>query len=376
MFADVTLRVTDRIELAGGIRYTRDDKRSGFTAAVLNGRSILGGFIGALGQPAATRTALLGALAVPGAATIPPSAAYPVPLFGLGAQPTAGNGQTQSADLDNDGFSWRATARYKPSDVASLYATYARGRRPSILAPSAPAAPFGAVRFATLPEETVDSFEIGAKTATMDRRLFVDGSIFYYKYRNFQTTEQQGTVFVTTNAGKAKSYGFEGQARWLPTDEVTLFATYAHNHSRFQSGIREGNRFRLSPAHAASAGAILGVPLGGDAGRITLTPSVTFQSRIYFDDDNDLPALQQPPRALVADNVQDETQAAYALVNARVGYQAAAGWQLEAFVENAFNTHYVNDAGNTGDGIGLPTFIAGNPRFYGVAATFRFGGAR
>lgn len=376
VFGDVTLRVTDRVELTGGLRYTRDDKRSGFTAAVLNGRSILGGFIGALSQPAATRAALLGALAVPGAAAIPPSAAFPVPLFGLGAQPTAGNGQVQYAELDNDGFSWRATARYKPSEAASLYATYARGRRPAILSPSAPAAPLGAVRFAQLPEETVDSFEVGAKTATMGRRLFVDGSVFYYRYNNFQTTEQQGTVFVTTNAGKAQSYGFEGQARWVPTDDVSLFASYAYNHSRFDSGIRQGNRFRLSPDHAASAGAILGVPLGPDAGRITLTPSVTFQSRVYFDDDNDLPALQQPPRALVADNVQDETQRGYALVNARVGYEAPGGWQVEAFVENAFDRKYINDAGNTGDALGLPTFIAGNPRFYGVAATFRFGGAR
>lgn len=376
IFGDVTIRVTDRFEIGGGIRYTRDDKRSGFTSAVLNGRSILGGVIGALAQPAATRTALLGALAAPGAANIPTSATYPVPLFGLGAQPTAGNGQLQTGELDNDGFSWRATARYKPSDQASLYATYARGRRPAILAASAPTVPGGAVRFAALPEETVDSYEVGAKTALMDRRLFVDGSAFFYKYRNFQTTEQQGTIFVTTNAGRAESYGFEGQARYVPNDNVSLFATYAYNHSRFKSGIREGNRFRLSPDHAASAGAILGVPLGPDAGRVTFTPSVTWQSRVYFDDDNDLPALQQPPRALVADNIRDETQGGYALVNARLGYELPSGIQIEAFVENAFNKKYINDAGNTGDGLGLPTFIAGNPRFYGVAATLRFGGQR
>jgi iron complex outermembrane receptor protein len=32
----------------------------------------------------------------------------------------------------------------------------------------------------------------------------------------------------------------------------------------------------------------------------------------------------------------------------------------------------VKDAGNTGDVIGFPTFIAGEPRMYGVQATFRF----
>ncbi|WP_164066747.1 hypothetical protein, partial [Serratia marcescens] len=70
-----------------------DAKTTGFSSAVSNGRSILGGFIGALSQPAATRTALLGALAVPGAANIPTSALYPVPMFGLGLQPTGTNGQ-------------------------------------------------------------------------------------------------------------------------------------------------------------------------------------------------------------------------------------------------------------------------------------------
>lgn len=375
LFGDVTVRVSDRFELGAGLRYSHDDKRSTYSAAVLNGRSILGGFIGALSQPAAVRTALLQALAVPGAAAIPTSAAYPVPLFGLGAQPTAGNGGTDAATLQNGGFSWRLTARYIPSDDLSLYATYARGRRPEILSPSGPSAPLGATRFAVLPSETVDSFEVGAKSALADRTLFVDGALFYYRYNNFQTTVQQGTQFVTTNAGKAESYGFEGQVRWVPNDTISLFATYAYNHSRFKTGVRNGNRFRLSPDHSASLGAILTVPAG--PGSVTFTPSLTWQSKIFFDDDNDRPDLQQPPAALVADNVQDELQGAYALVNARLGYEAPGGrWRVEGFVENLFDRKYIMDAGNTGDSLGLPTFIAGAPRYYGLSFSFRFGGAR
>ncbi|MBL7466247.1 TonB-dependent receptor, partial [Escherichia coli] len=64
LFGDVTFNVTDRFEVGGGIRWSHDAKTTGFSSAVSNGRSILGGFIGALSQPAATRTALLGALAV------------------------------------------------------------------------------------------------------------------------------------------------------------------------------------------------------------------------------------------------------------------------------------------------------------------------
>jgi iron complex outermembrane receptor protein len=373
LFGDVTLRLSDQFEVGGGLRYSHDDKRSTYTAAMLNGRSILGGFIGALSQPAAVRTALLQALAAPGAATIPPSAAYPVPLFGLGAQPTANNGDTDSAEHQNGGFSWRLTARYIPSEDVSVYATYARGRRPEILSPSGPGAPFGATRFSVLPSETVDSFEIGTKLALLDRSLFLDGAAFFYNYDNFQTTVQQGTQFVVTNAGKAESYGFEGQLRWVPNDTLSLFATYAYNHSRFKTGVRDGNSFRLSPDHSASIGAIVFVPAG--PGRISFSPSLTVQSRIFFDDDNDRPDLQQPPAALVADNLQDEYQKGYALANARLGYEARDGrWRIEGFVENLFDRKYIMDAGNTGDSLGLPTFIAGVPRFYGISASFRFGG--
>ncbi len=371
VFGDVTIRVTDQFEIGGGLRYTHDDKRSWYSASVVNGRSILGGLIGALSQPAAVRDQLLVALATPGAANIPPSALFPVPLFGITSQPTIGNGAVESADLSNGGFSWRATARYAPSRDLSVYATYARGRRPQILAVSGPSAPFGPTSFEVLPSETVDSFEVGAKAALLDRTLFADGAVFFYQYDNFQTTVLQGTQFIPTNAGKAESYGFEGQLRWVPSDMVTLFATYGYNHSRFKAGIRDGNRFRLSPDHLASAGAIVGVPAG--PGKVTFSPSVTWQSKVFFDDDNDRSDLQQPPARLVADTIVDELQNGYALVNARLGYAAKDdAWRIEAFIENAFDKNYVIDAGNSGDNLGLPTFIAGTPRFYGVALSGRF----
>lgn len=370
LFADATFKLTDSFEIGGGIRWTHDDKTTGYESAVLNGRSILGGFIGALSQPAATRTALLQALAVPGAANIPASALFPVPLFGLGAQPTGTNGQRYDADHKDDGFTWRAVARYELSPEASLYANYARGRRPEILSVAPPSAPGGAARFSVLPSETVDSYEIGAKTALADRTLFLDGSLFYYRYKNFQTTEQQGTVFVTVNAGRAESYGFEGQLNWRPAEWANVFGTHAWNHSRFASGARDGNRFRLSPDHSASFGVALSVPAGPV--KIDFTPSVTWQSEVFFDDDNDLPALQV--NNLAPDTVQDERQGSYALVDARLGLETADGrWRIEGFVINLLDQAYIKDAGNTGDSIGMPTFIGGEPRMYGVALSLRLG---
>lgn len=372
IFGDLTFQATERLELGVGLRYSRDEKTASGSAQVLNGRSILGGFIGALGQPAATRTALLTALAVPGAANIPPSALYPLPLFGLGVQPTAGNGGVFDQDLKDDGFTWRATARYAVSDDASVYANYARGRRPRVLAGRPPSAPGGVPIFDALKAETVDSFEIGAKAERLaDGRLSLEGALFHYAYRNFQTTEQVGTTFVTTNAGEAKAFGFEGQARFAATDFLDVFATYAYNHARFETGVRDGNRMRLSPDHSASFGADLHFPVLG--GEMSIRPAYTWQSKVFFDDDNDLPALQQPPRALIADNIQDEFQKAYGLVNLRLDYRPAnSNWAVGGFVTNLLNETYVKDAGNVGDSVGLATFIAGEPRFWGVTLSYRY----
>jgi outer membrane receptor protein involved in Fe transport len=368
LYGDVTFKATDSLELTAGLRYTRDDRRSGFASSVINGRSVLGGVIGALSQPAAVRAALLGGLSAPGAAFIPTSQAFPIPMFGLFSQPSgAGDGVLQTTDFTDEGFTWRVSAKQALGEDANLYATYARGRRPKVMSPAAPAAPGGAVKFTEVDAETVDSFEVGAKARTFDGRLTLDGAVYRYAYKNFQTTIQQNAQLVTANAGEAKAYGFEGQASLAAAQGLTFTATYAYNHSRFGNGLFEGNRFRLSPDHTASLGADWRI--AAPDGEFSVRPLLTWQSKVFFDDDNDIKALQSDN--LVPDAGQDELQSGYGLANLRVGYAATAGWSVEAFVTNLFNKRYLKDAGNTGDTFGIPTFIAGEPRFFGLSVAFR-----
>ncbi len=151
-------------------------------------------------------------------------------------------------------------------------------------------------------------------------------------------------------------------------DWADLFGTYAYSHGRFASGIFKGNQFRLSPDHKLS----LGLSLRQDAlgGRFTLTPSFTWQSKIFFDDDNDIPALQTSH--ILPDTKQDEFQKSYGLVNVRLTYQPeGTNWTVGVFGNNLFDQKYIKDAGNTGDAFGIPTFIAGEPRFYGVSFSIR-----
>lgn len=385
VFGDLTYRFTDRFEMSAGLRWTQDEKTTGLSNSVENGRSIAGGLIAVqtLGARAAALAAagdlagasalqaqigqLLVLLATPGAANLP--LASGLPLFGLTAQPTANNGDFIYQDHDDDGLTWRVTARYAVSDDASVYANYARGRRPEVLSVGAPSVPLGAPTFNVIDAETVDSYELGAKTALMDGRLRLDGAAFYYAYENFQTTEQVGTTFITVNAGEAKAYGFEGQAFFTVTPDFDLFGTYGYNHSRFESGARDGNSFRLSPDHMASIGAVWRLPVAD--GALEFQPTYTWQSKVFFDDDNDRSVLQTGN--FVPDTVQDEFQDSYGLLNLRIRYVPNSGnWGVEAFGDNILDEEYIKDAGNTGDALGLPTFIAGRGASYGVGFTVRY----
>lgn len=367
LFGDLTFKATERLEFSGGLRYTRDDKTTGYASSV-DRRSVAGGLLAIIqgAVPAVQVPTLLGALANPAIGQLPPSM---VPLFGITAQPTANNGDFVYADHEDDGFTWRLTARYALSDDASVYANYARGRRPEVLSVSGPSAPLAAPTFKVVDSETVDSFEVGSKFALQEGRLRFDVAGFYYAYDNFQTTVQEGTRFITTNAGEATSYGLETQVFWMANDALDVFATYGWNHSRFEAGIYDGNRFRLSPDHMASIGATWRIAAGN--GTVEVQPSYTWQSKVFFDDNNDIPALQT--QNFVPDLIQDEYQDAYGLLNLRVRYQPASeNWAIEAFGENLLDEEYVKDAGNTGDALGLPTFIAGRPATYGVAFTVRY----
>lgn len=372
LFADATFEVTDKLEISAGLRYTHDDKDSGYGASV-GQRSVLGGVVGAamLYRQGLTgqANAILGALASPAAHSLPASA---LPMFGLTFQPTAANGEMQTQSLKDDGFTWRLVARYALTEDANLYASYARGRRPEVLAATSPGAPYGAANFDAVDAETVDSFEVGGKFALMGGRLRLDGSVFYYTYENFQTLEQRGTTIVPTNAGEAKAYGFEGQAEWRITSSFDLYATYAYNHARFEGGAYDGNHFRLSPDHSLSLAASWKIDALG--GQFDIRPSYSWRSKMFFDDNNDRPDLQTTAAGkLVADTVQDEYQDGMGLLDLRVSYRPSGGnWTLGAFATNLTDEEYIIDAGNTGDSLGLPTFIAGAPRMAGVSVNWKY----
>jgi outer membrane receptor protein involved in Fe transport len=314
---------------------------------------------------------MLAVLATPGASSLTTVPVSVLPDFAFATQPTANNGDRFYKPYTDDGFTWRATARYTLAPQSSVYVTYARGRRPMQYAPTSPASPYGAATFTMVAAETVDSYEAGYKTLALDGRLRLDTSIYMYQYSNFRTNVRNGTQTVPTNGGKANAYGVETAADWMVFDWADIFVTYAYGRARFGGeSIYKGDMFRLTPDHKLSVGASLTQNLFG--GVFTFAPTYTWQSKMFFDDNNDRPDLQTTATNIIADTVQDELQKAYGLMNLKLTYQPEnAPWSVSAFANNVLDQKFIKDAGNSGDTFGLPTFIAGEPRFIGASLSVK-----
>jgi len=383
IYADVTIEITPKLEVSAGLRYTTEDKTAGLATFQPNGRSVLGAVLGALGlagtvsptAPLAQQQAIIGQsigllqlASAPGAAAIPTSAAFPLPNFGIAAQPTAAAFRSETFS----GFTWRAVAKYQPYEDFTVFASYARGRRPEVIDPAFPAAPGAPIEFSVLSEETVDSFEVGFKARALDGQLSVDGNAFYYMYDDFVTTEVVAGDIISINAGEAKSVGVELASRWAPIERFQVFANYGYNRARFQTGARDGNVFRLSPDHKLAVGADAFYPAPG--GEFFLRPTWIWQSTVFFDDDNDEPELQSTRLSpAFSDFSVNEFQDGYGVLNIRGGYRSQRhGWALEGFVENALDAEFIIDAGNVGDSFGIPTLIRGPGRLFGLRVSANY----
>lgn len=320
IYGDGTWEASNRLSLTAGLRWTHDDKTSTVVGTLPNGPSTL------------TRG-------------------------GIFFQPTA-NGATLSTDGRFSGLSWRMAANYALGDAVNAYLTYGRGRR----SPALNIVASGTCSVA--PAEIVNSYEAGLKARALGGRISFDGSLYYYDYSNFQTVKTINGTLTTVNAGAAEAYGFEGQVQAKPAHWATLFANYSYNHARLTSGDYDGNRFRNAPDHTFSLGAFLTAPIGGT--ELYFNPAYSWQSKFFFDDDNDKTALQP------ADFRVDEFQKSYGLLNLRLGLRAAdERWGVELALKNALNQDYVIDAGNTGDNFGIPSFIAGQPRMFSAELKFK-----
>lgn len=320
VFADATFIPTPRLEINVGGRWLTENRFSGISNNIPN-------------------SVITGGTLIPG---------------GINT-----NGQVLSASGSFDAFLPRANVLFRATDTVNLYATYSRGRRsPVVQVNAGRTAGVLTPNVRVFPAELIDNFEVGIKGA-IGKLNFSIGA-YLMKYKDFQiTVVRPGLPSIIENAD-ATNKGVEAEFSAAISRNLSLFANGSYIDARVNDDPRfgqfAGDRFRLQSQWQAAAGGTVRVPLG-DKLELFATPTVTHRSSVSFELPNN-PITSQGP---------------VTLVNLRAGIRDPdAKWEIIGFANNLLNDEYLMDAGNTGGAFGIPTFIRGLPRLFGVEAVYRF----
>ena len=323
VFADGTFIPTPRLEITAGARLLIEQRKSGYSTVQPNST-----LLAALG----VRTSLLGVANT--------------------------NGAIFTAQKSFTAVLPRFNALYRLTDSINLYATISKGRRSPVV--QLAAATVGGVvvpNLQVVPDEVVWNYEAGIKGKVGP----FSGSlgVFYQEYNRFQVSVTANGVTTTQSAGKAQNPGVEAEAALKLGRLLTLFGNFAYVDGKIANnvsyGVFSGAQFRLQPKYSASGGATFRMPVGGFT--FYATPSATYQSKVFF---------ELPNSAAIS-------QGGYALVNIRAGVELADGkYRIGGFARNLLDRKYLIDAGNTGGGFGIPSYIRGEPGVYGVEIGGKF----
>jgi iron complex outermembrane receptor protein len=258
-------------------------------------------------------------------------------------------------------FSPMASLSYRPTDDLMGYARYAR----SFKSGGWNADYVRSVKDIAFDDESVDAFEIGVKSTFFDRRLRLNVAAYLSKHKDYQVFSfvqlaNGGTALNVSNAGSLTSKGIEVEAQAVPTDWLSLFATYGYNDAVFDSfadgggpGVDfDGNRAADAPRHNLNLGVATNFDLG--FGVLVVQGDYNYRSDFFSNPDN-LPI-----------NLNNSLQQ----VNFRAGLErgrvSVFGWLRNAFdaTETIFNSRSF---------LALPRVEYNDPRTYGLTVKFSFG---
>lgn len=321
-FADGTYKITPKLGLTGGIRLSYENQKGSYQAAASAQPSIFGQLMN--GSPNLLSPVSAGKI---------------------------------SASKDYFSYVGRLALNYM-FDRNNIYASVSRGRRPGVVSilPS---------ETTYLQPEIIWSYETGIKGNVLQGKLNYDFTMFYYDWNHFQTTSLktiEGSLtpqYQADDAGKAHSFGIETGLKYRFLPQLSAFANYAYIDGKFNEKDEDGNpqeyagnRFRLTPKHTFSVGIDANIPMKGGK-TIFFRPAYSYKSKVYFEDDN----------------TELLSQKGYGLFNytAGIGFKMNKMYcEVSTYGKNAFDKKYIIDAGNSGNTIGMPTFVGGSPSQYGV----------
>ena len=294
--------------------------------------------------------------------------------FPFGVAPTIPRQKDSISDSD---VSPTLGARWAVTPDANLYLTASRGFKSggwnldNITSNSIRS--FSQVRFDA---ESAWSYELGAKSTWLDKRLSLNASLYRLEYDDLQAVQLVqvlggggAVVAVVSNAATARSQGAEVEMSWRPVPNLLLAlgagyadATYSDYVDRTAGGAAldfTGNRLDNAPEWTGNASVQYSLPIGNLVWRVRGDWSARSDS--FFS----------------RENLPTQRLGGYAIANLRLGVGSAdERWEVVAFADNVTDKRYRVAFGGGGfafPGVGTSrTELHGVPRQIGVRANYRF----
>ncbi|HWL63568.1 MAG TPA: TonB-dependent receptor [Steroidobacteraceae bacterium] len=270
----------------------------------------------------------------------------------------------QRNNYDGDQLDYRLAAQYSWTEDLMTYLQYSTGFKGGGTTPR----PFNLDQLVSFGSETLKSWELGAKTDFLDRRLRVNTAVFFGDYKDVQMGLQQCPVGppapcgVIANAGDAELKGFEFEAVIRPVRRMTVDASYTYTDFKWKflspltqplsgvGGIQLWMTTPFLPKTKASLGTQYEFTLANGS---TLSPrfDASFQSELHTNGNNSV----------------NNRIGGYTLFNARLVWKRAQGG-LEIALEgtNLGDKYYYLSRADQYTGAGHTDAQPGRPREWAV----------
>jgi len=361
LFFNANYALRPNVTLRAGVRYTKD------TISIENFYALNGGLSQ---QPTSSAPDTFPTLWTQTIPLVPLSFVNYYPSLAPQGATTPGFGR------DSNNVSVKAGADWKVSEDVLAYLSFSQGYRGHAFNGQAYYND-GELTFAS--PEKLNSYEIGVKSELLERRLELNAAAFYYAYRDQQfldtycafpptppATACLGFGFKTRNAPKSRVTGAELELRAKPTAALELRASIGVVDSKYEElflhfADRSGNKLIMAPD--------LTVGLLADwraaqlaAGELHFAITANYTGKQYFD----------------ALNTERIAQSGYSVVNARVSLlgDTKQRFSVAAWGKNLTNRQYLAYAlpqrNPTDSNLGFDYALVGEPRTYGLEATYRF----
>lgn len=373
-FGDVTFAATPKLNLTVGLRYTKDQKRFSW----LNGPHVADELAQA-SAPGALYNAILGAPVFPDGAMIDANSFYNAVvgsdiIFDVGALEGV---QFDRRESFSD-VSPRFVIDYKPDDDLLIYASASRGYK---------AGGFNSVQINSFfKPESVWNFEGGFKSELFDRRVRLNASGYYFKYRDRQSISLEavsgsGVPQYVTSSGDSEARGIDFEAQFVVTPGLTLSANGGVINSRWVTRTEQGVNISGQPTGEPRFRGVFSARFEREfdgLGQIFADASYSFTSKQRINDAiraSDAALANDPTFGPLVDfSKLTKLRSSREIVNARIGWRSLdQRFSVALFAENLFDVRTPRTLNPiTASTFGTPYLRMDRPRFWGVELGARF----